>query len=74
MSTAPIAPQPAGSDEIDLAQLGAALKRHSKLIAKVTGGTLLLTLITTLQQNRFGKVSFKSCWPVMKEAVANSPN
>ena len=50
MSTAPIAPQSDGSDEIDLAQLGAALKRHSKLIAKVTGGTLLLTLIATLLQ------------------------
>jgi capsular polysaccharide biosynthesis protein len=50
MNPSPIVPQPAGSDEIDLAQLGAALKRHSKLIAKVTGGTLLLTLITTLLQ------------------------
>jgi len=50
MTTSPIAPQPAGSDEIDLAQLGAALKRHSKLIGKVTGGTLLVTLIATLLQ------------------------
>ncbi|MCX5937002.1 MAG: Wzz/FepE/Etk N-terminal domain-containing protein [Cyanobium sp. LacPavin_0920_WC12_MAG_62_9] len=38
------------SDEINLAQLGAALKRHSRLIAKVTGGTLLLTLVATLLQ------------------------
>ncbi|MCX5946533.1 MAG: Wzz/FepE/Etk N-terminal domain-containing protein [Cyanobacteria bacterium] len=54
MDSTPITPVRPNSlennDEIDLAQLGAALKRHSKLIAKVTGGTLLLTLITTLQQ------------------------
>ena len=50
MTNSPIAPQPDGSDEIDLAQLGAALKRQSKLIATVTGGTLLLTLIATLLQ------------------------
>jgi len=43
-------PAPQNNDEIDLAQLGAALKRHSKLIAKVTGGTMLLTLIATLLQ------------------------
>ena len=43
-------PSPQNNDEIDLAQLGAALKRHAKLIAKVTGGTLLLTLIATLLQ------------------------
>jgi len=43
-------PAPQNNDEIDLAQLGAALKRHSKLIAKVTGGTLMLTLIATLLQ------------------------
>jgi len=50
MSATPITPAPADSDEIDLRQLAAALKRHSKLIAKVTGGTLLLTLIATLLQ------------------------
>ena len=54
MDTTPTTParpnSPQNSDEIDLAQLGAALKRHSKLIAKVTGGTLLLTLIATLLQ------------------------
>ena len=54
MDTTPTTParpnSPQTSDEIDLAQLGAALKRHSKLIAKVTGGTLLLTLIATLLQ------------------------
>jgi uncharacterized protein involved in exopolysaccharide biosynthesis len=50
MTNSPIAPQPDGSDEIDLAQLGAALKRQSKLIVTVTGGTLLLTLIATLMQ------------------------
>lgn len=50
MSTTPSSPKPASSDEIDLAQLGAALKRQSRLIAKVTGGTLLLTLVATLLQ------------------------
>jgi uncharacterized protein involved in exopolysaccharide biosynthesis len=54
MSTTPITSGPVNvpdtSDEIDLAQLGAALKRHTKLIAKVTGGTLLLTLVATLLQ------------------------
>ncbi len=52
-------PAPRNNDEIDLAQLGAALKRHSKLIAKVTGGTLLLTLIATLQQKQVWEGEFQ---------------
>ena len=35
----------APNDEIDLRQLAAALQRHWQLIAKVAGGTLLLSTI-----------------------------
>lgn len=41
---------PAGDDEIDLRQLLAALQRRWRLIAKVAGGTLVLSGIVTLLQ------------------------
>ena len=47
------------SNEIDLVQLGASLKRHYRLILKVTGGTLLLTLIVTLLQKRTWEGDFQ---------------
>ncbi len=47
----PSLPQPApADDEIDLGQLAASLRRRWRLIAKVAGGTLLLSAVITLLQ------------------------
>ncbi len=47
----PSLPQPApADDEIDLGQLAASLRRRWRLIAKVAGGTLLLSAAVTLLQ------------------------
>jgi len=40
-----VAATPAADDEIDLRQLAAALQRHWRLIAKVVGGTLVLSAL-----------------------------
>ena len=51
MNTLPAQPpSPNDNDEIDLAKLGAALKRRSRLIAVVTAGSLLITAVITLRQ------------------------
>ena len=47
----PSLPQPApADDEIDLGQLAASMRRRWRLIAKVAGGTLLLSAVITLLQ------------------------
>ncbi len=47
----PSLPQPAPADDvIDLGQLAASLRRRWRLIAQVTGGTLLLSAVITLLQ------------------------
>jgi len=46
----PNQPFPSDNDEIDLAQLGAALKRRSRLIAVVTAGSLAITAVITFLQ------------------------
>ena len=52
-------PSPAADDEIDLRQLAAALQRHWRLIAKVAGGTLLLSGIYAFTQPRVWEGQFQ---------------
>jgi uncharacterized protein involved in exopolysaccharide biosynthesis len=59
MAITPVPSVRSESNEIDLAQLGASLKRHYRLILKVTSGTLLLTLIVTLLQKRTWEGDFQ---------------
>jgi len=59
MAITPVPSVRSESNEIDLAQLGASLKRHYRLILKVTIGTLLLTLIVTLLQKRTWEGDFQ---------------
>ena len=49
----------APNDEIDLRQLAAALQRHWQLIAKVAGGTLLLSTIYAFLQPRVWEGEFQ---------------
>jgi len=50
---------PAADDEIDLRQLAAALQRHWRLIAKVAGGTLLLSTVYALVAPRVWQGEFQ---------------
>jgi succinoglycan biosynthesis transport protein ExoP len=61
MTASPPAPMPtnAADDEIDLRQLAAALQRHWRLIAKVAGGTLLLSGIYAFTQPRVWEGQFQ---------------
>ena len=52
-------PSPAADDEIDLRQLAAALQRHWRLIAKVAGGTLLLSGIYAFTHPRVWEGQFQ---------------
>ena len=49
----------APNDEIDLRQLAAALQRHWQLIAKVAGGTLLLSTINAFLTPRVWQGEFQ---------------
>ncbi|MCP9807964.1 hypothetical protein KBY58_00775 [Cyanobium sp. HWJ4-Hawea] len=52
-------PAPTSDDEIDLGQLVSALKRHWKLIAKVAGGTFLLSAIYAFAAPRVWEGEFQ---------------
>ena len=56
----PSLPQPApADDEIDLGQLASSLRRRWRLIAKVAGGTLLLSAAVTLLQKSVWEGEFQ---------------
>jgi uncharacterized protein involved in exopolysaccharide biosynthesis len=52
-------PTPPADDEIDLRQLAAALQRHWRLIAKMTGGALALSTVYAFAQPRVWQGEFQ---------------